>query len=90
MKAASRRSAPSGDRKDATADFLEDRHRADARCGIQHRHDIAVRDPNRCSPRCAWPMEPRKLRSQHTRTMLPSLSAVTPSVTPASYVVDST
>ena len=25
--------------------LLEDRHRADARCGLQHRHNLAVPDP---------------------------------------------
>ena len=36
---------PRGDLGMATADLLEDRHRADARGGLQHRHDLALPHP---------------------------------------------
>ena len=36
-----------GDLGMAPADLLEDGHRADAGCGLQHRHDLAVPDPGK-------------------------------------------
>ena len=45
MRRSKVRRTPGGDLGMATADLLEDRHRADAGCGLQHRHDLAVPHP---------------------------------------------
>ena len=36
-----------GDPGISTANLLEDGHRADARCGLQHRHDLAIPHPGK-------------------------------------------
>src|SRR5882724_13312080 len=49
---------PRGNLGTPTANLLEDRHRAEARCGFQHWHDLAVPDTNERvgTPASAWPV----------------------------------